>query len=331
MMFKARRLGRGHPGGSGTRASGWAVEEGDQGDRDWLRASQVSKGMWPRTACVLAGIMEEWPVREDLRQDLEVSVARERWLLLWAAALAMVPVLSAQAPKPTFDVASVKKIDPSAPFVPTKTYPLDSAVYAPPNATVSSLIAFAYNVLENQVVGGPDWIRWDHFEIDARSAGESSADEKRLMVQSLLEERFGLVVHEEQRRTELGSLVMARDDGRPGPGLTQCDDLSAPAAQVVWPRGGRLSARRCAPMSAVADVAARILELPVIDKTGLTGLWNHLLTYADPRPLPPGVNADPNLTPFPTALVEQLSLRVETGVGLVDVLVVDSVQQPTEN
>lgn len=44
--------------------------------------------------------------------------------------------------------------------------------------------------------------RGDHFEINARSAGESSADEKRLMVQSLLEERFRLAVHTEQRKME---------------------------------------------------------------------------------------------------------------------------------
>jgi uncharacterized protein (TIGR03435 family) len=80
-------------------------------------------------------------------------------------------------------------------------------------------------------------------------------------------------------------------------------------------------------MSAVAVLAGRVLERPVVDRTGLTGRWNLRLTYADPL----GVDADPNLPSFSAALQEQLGVKVESGVGLLDVLVVDSVQPPTEN
>jgi uncharacterized protein (TIGR03435 family) len=202
-------------------------------------------------------------------------------------------------------------------------------VFHSPNATVLTLITFAYRISDRQVVGGPAWIRTDLFEVNARSAGESSDEEKRPMVQSLLEDRFGLRVHHEQRRMKFGSLVMARDGGSVGPGLTQCDEADQAAAPVVWPRGGRLFIRRCALISSVADGAAGILELPVVDRTGLTGRWNVLLAYADSQPSPR--DPDPNLVSFRTALQEQLGLKVEDGVGPLDVLVIDWVTQPTEN
>jgi uncharacterized protein (TIGR03435 family) len=87
-------------------------------------------------------------------------------------------------------------------------------------------------------------------------------------------------------------------------------------------------------MSVIVNLAAGILRMPVVDKTGLTGMWRHELVFADPQPIPPGAArdlADPNLPSFSTALQEQLGLKLESGTGPVDVLVVDSVQQPTEN
>jgi uncharacterized protein (TIGR03435 family) len=77
------------------------------------------------------------------------------------------------------------------------------------------------------------------------------------------------------------------------------------------------------------------LGTPVVDRTGLTGLWNFELVFLQLQPLPPGRQRDladqENVPSFATALQEQLGLKLESGRGPVNVLVVDSVEQPTEN
>jgi uncharacterized protein (TIGR03435 family) len=74
---------------------------------------------------------------------------------------------------------------------------------------------------------------------------------------------------------------------------------------------------------------------PVVDRTGVTGPWTYYIFYARPEPLPPGRERDlaeqENLLPFEAALQQELGLRLEPGRGPVDVIVIDSVQQPTEN
>jgi uncharacterized protein (TIGR03435 family) len=120
----------------------------------------------------------------------------------------------AQEARPAFEVASVRKqaavvrSEPSA--VPT---PTTSTTYRTRNATVASFIVFAYGVIAAQVVGGPSWVHEDFFEIDARPGREASRDEMRLMVRSLLEDRFKLVIHREQRQLRTSTIVLARQDG----------------------------------------------------------------------------------------------------------------------
>lgn len=91
-------------------------------------------------------------------------------------------------------------------------------------------------------------------------------------------------------------------------------------------------------MTDIANLAAAVLRIPIVEKTGLTGLWDHEITFlvepshsstarAGTEPL----SVDSSLAPFPTALQEQLGLTLETGRGPVDVLVIDSVRQPKAN
>jgi uncharacterized protein (TIGR03435 family) len=255
---------------------------------------------------------------------------------LFAFLLALTTVAAAQTPRPTFEVASIKKRDPSVPFIPTRTSPPPprSTVFNRPNATVASLILFAYDLRAFQLVGGPDWISHDTFEISARAPVEVTSDEMRPMVRSLLEDRFDLVVRKEQRQMRYQALVIARSDGRLGPKLTQCGGSPKP---VRIPRGG-LVMRGCSSVSAIRNAASGILRTPVIDKTGLAGMWHHELVFLDPEISAPSQTAgsqppiiEPDLVSFSTALQEQLGLRLEPAEGPVDVVVIESVQLPTEN
>ena len=108
-----------------------------------------------------------------------------RWS--WLAFLGLVAVTSAQPAKPTFEVASVnRQIDP-APVQPPTERP---HVFYRRNATAAQLIRFAFDLHATQLIGGPSWIRKDGFEINGKAAGPVSERDMRLMVQSLLEERF---------------------------------------------------------------------------------------------------------------------------------------------
>jgi uncharacterized protein (TIGR03435 family) len=90
----------------------------------------------------------------------------------------------------------------------------------------------------------------------------------------------------------------------------------------------------CGTIADLVQIALINLRTPVVDKTGLTGRWHVEITFIDPRRPPsagvaPAADIDPNLTEMRTALQEQLGLKLESARGPVDVLVVESVQQPT--
>jgi uncharacterized protein (TIGR03435 family) len=252
----------------------------------------------------------------------------------------MVVAMSAQTSKPTFAVASVKKqpaqIPPSRP--PSGTTQSTTAAFRRLNATVVSLVRFAYGIMDFQVIGGPEWAREDLFEINARAGGPATSEQMQPMVQSLLEDRFKLVVRREQREMRTSALVLARDDGRLGPQVEKCDDPAnlPPPKPIRVPPGASLPySVRCGPISNVASLASALLKMPVVDRSGVTGLWTYTLVFLQLEPLPPGLLRDladrENVPPFATALRDQLGLKLESGRGPVDVLVIDSVQQPTPN
>ena len=252
----------------------------------------------------------------------------KKLLVLTGVLFAAVPAV-AQAPRPTFEVASVKKLEKPAPFAPVRTRGM---VYARTNATLASLVQFAYNVQDFELVGGPDWIRRDLFEIEGRASREMSFEEMRPLVQSLLEDRFKLAVRREQRDMRRAELTLARNDGRLGPALEPCADPKAPIEPPKIPRGAVGFAMRCQPISSLSHPAVlRYLQMPVVDKTGLSGLWDYQIFFGDPRNLSAAAEPDPNVPPLETALRDQLGLKVEFIRGPVDVLIVESAQQPSEN
>ncbi|MGH9240570.1 MAG: TIGR03435 family protein [Vicinamibacterales bacterium] len=247
---------------------------------------------------------------------------------IWGAA-----ALGGQEQNPAFEVASVRQnvsgsgssnvnIKPGGNFTAT-------------NFSLVRLMLMAYNVTEAQVIGGPDWVRNDRFDIVAKAAPEANGSQLARMLRALLEERFTLRLRNEQREMPLFEMTLARDDGRVGPNLHDCsnkDDtggVSTPQKPFTAPRGGAVAAGACAPMSNVAGLAAARLQAIVKDKTGLAGQWRYNIYFGPDLPDPNSAN--PDLPSFVTALREQLGLKVERTRGQVDVLVVESVEKPTEN
>jgi uncharacterized protein (TIGR03435 family) len=231
------------------------------------------------------------------------------------------------------------------------------------NETFWRLVAEAYAMPQTlprfRIVGGPDWIDRDRFDVEGVSQDPLTRDQARLMLRSLLAERFKLAVHVETRPLPVFELVVARADGRPGPELRRSDvdctalraagtnASAAPSGQAPCVMGfgfGRLTAKGMT-MGELATVGlSNIAGRPVLDRTGLPGAFDWTLVWTPdnlpPRPAgaPPdqpirvnGLDVDPNGPPLPTALQEQLGLKLQSATGPVDVVVIDRVEKPSEN
>ncbi|SRR5687767_6335279 len=240
---------------------------------------------------------------------------------------------------PKFDVASVKRSSPQASGVSFGAQP--GGRWSMVNGLVETLIRQAYVSQMYDLSRSPDWVRAEHYDIQAKSERNPDREQMRLMLQALLAERFGLVVHSEVQERPILALVVARSDGRLGERLRRstidCEAVTAARREgrspAVSPSNG---APACGFTSNGAEIRAGgvpISRLPgmlgpqdgriIIDKTGLSGNFEFTLTLSN----------DLDTAPYPlsTALEDQLGLKLEAQRAAVQVLVVDQVQRPTED
>lgn len=227
-----------------------------------------------------------------------------------------------QAPAPLrFEVVSVKLSNPandhSASGVETKRGRLTAT-----NVTLKRCILGAYGIRPHQIVGGPDWLDADTFDILAK-ADEPVGDEMlSRMMQTLLAERFKLAFHRETRTMQ----AFVLEAGRSAPKLEKADGGEG---KTVSSRGG-LDARNIS-MNRFAEVLSRQMDLPVVNLTAIEGVFNVKLKWtpegaagaaALPADAPPAIF---------TAIQEQLGLRLRSQKTPIEVLVIDHAEKPGEN
>src|SRR5882762_10024904 len=128
-------------------------------------------------------------------------------------------LVRAQAPttnadRPTFDAASVKA---NTSAIPRVMLQFPGGRLNGVNITVQALLGLAYRVQPFQIVGAPDWIGSERYDVVATSAFTPTLDQRALMVQALLADRFRLTVHRETREVPIYALVLAKNDGMLGP------------------------------------------------------------------------------------------------------------------
>lgn len=294
------------------------------------------------------------------RLALRVRSAVALWAVMIASAtVAVRPQATEQQPPLRFEVASVK---PSG-TEPGGTPPGGGRVIAR-GATVEGLMLRAYGVRPFQIEGGPAWIRSEAFDISAKAPSEAVTEaEMYEMVKDLLADRFGLRVRRETRDQAVYRLRLVAGDGRLGPGLRrtslECQqwiDAKVRGTTSAPPRGGATdpSQPRCGvsgtspiaanaavrltmggvPMAQLGERLVNALAAPVIDETGLTGLYDIALEYERPKQSAPQgsvsfeVGTAMHPPPIEAALPQQLGLRLERGTGPVNVLVVEAVKRP---
>ena len=252
----------------------------------------------------------------------------------------MPPRLLAADGKPLeFDVVSVRPNRSGDEAMRVVSPPLSDGVTIT-NMPLENIISWAYGItIRNQVSGLPDWARQERFDIKAKVADEDLAAFRKVldpivrvsMLQKILVDRFHLKSHYETRTLAGYGLVV----GKSGSKLTEVDP---PANQDGVKDGGHRQVGRgdyeSFGMWMLPFVRQLMQELGcvVIDKTNLHGYYNYTLKWT-PEDAQPGADntvSAPGPSIF-TAVQEQLGLKLEPAKVPTQVLVIDSVERPSEN
>jgi uncharacterized protein (TIGR03435 family) len=234
--------------------------------------------------------------------------------------------------RPAFEVVSVKPATPEnrAMGIGLYTYP-GGRIHAA-NYRLRQLIHDAYNIDMYRILGGPRWVDEDRFDVEAKPAASSDLDkwapesfksppnaEMRLMLQTLLADRFQLKVHSETRKELVYVLVVSKG----GPRLKPPASTTAQPFVSFLPNG---LAGQNATVDQLVDRLAKLLGRPVLNRTGIQGNFDFRIEYP-----PEDVADNDDRTLLLSAIQEQAGLKLETEPGSVDVLVIDSVEKPSGN
>jgi uncharacterized protein (TIGR03435 family) len=276
----------------------------------------------------------------------------------------------------TFEVASVK---PSAP--PPAAGGRGGVFFGPPrggpgtpdpgqitwtNATLKNLLMTAYDVKSYQV-SGPAWMDAERYDIVAKVPVGATKEQVNVMWQNLLAERFGVTLHHEFKEFKVEELVVAKgghklkesaeDPAAPPPSgppqFGKSGELIVPGLVTMISMGSNgpsaHSVAKAQPLSKLTTMLGNQLNRPVLDKTGLTGLYDFSLEFTpdlsgipmpvlaagQPGPGPvtsPGASASDPVPDLAAAVQQQLGLRLVASKAKLDVLMIDKAEKvPTDN
>lgn len=275
--------------------------------------------------------------------------------------------------KMSFDVSSVKQntsggnaAHTNFPWAMTSEVPQTGGLFLATNWPLYQYIFFAYKadlIQQTAILDAlPKWTKSEHFDIEARAQGNPTGDQYRLMIQSLLADRFKLAVHFETRDVPVFDLVLAKP-GKLGSQLRlHVDDPPCDGPSSVSPAGllaadpdgfpqvcgrvGPVRPKMQGPIAAfggrdvtLTDLANRLgylaiseLGRPLIDGTGLKGKVDVFIEWAPPVP------PNPNITPAPQdapglaeAFSQQLGLKLEAAKAPLKSIVIDQIEEPWPN
>lgn len=240
---------------------------------------------------------------------------------VFAAGVAlMVVTIAAQQPRLRFDSTTIVAAGTGG-AAPTGTP--ETSLFRRSNVTVAGLIQFAYEVGSFELLGGPDWVRVDRFDVTGSMRPGASDADVRQMVQSLLAEGFALRLDREVRDMSY-YVLRASADGSLGPRLQRCDPSaprSEPAPMRLPPDAVPMTAA-CVSMSEIAKRASTAVAAPVVDRSDIKGLWSYRITVQQPKV---GESVGPLVA---SAFREQLGLDLHLTKGRLPVMVIQSVARP---
>jgi len=293
-----------------------------------------------------------------MKRELRCAIALLAPVMFLASLLFSAPLQTLSA-RPSFDVASVKPHDSSDKRSAVTTR---GERFVATNYTLQRLVLLAYSggsnpLFEQQLIGGPSWISKDAFDIEGRTGSAAiSESQVRLMVQSLLEERFRLVLHHEMRDLPVYNLVVAKpgklkaseDQTPPNPSSNPAASAGPP--QGTYPRGraamwisasGIVLGGAAITLDSFANLLQQDVGRPIRNRTNLDGLFDIEMRILDrsssrrnaqalDRAIPNAPDPSSGATVF-SILQTDLGLRLDSARDAVDVFVVETVERPSSN
>jgi uncharacterized protein (TIGR03435 family) len=243
---------------------------------------------------------------------------------------------------PSFDVASIRQNTTSTDGhnhiynIPSESH------FRTVNVSLKDLIQYAYVLPKSQILGGPSWFDSAMFDIDAKSDASVDAQlhalpasearqQKCLMVQALLADRFQLKTHQESHELPVFNLVLAKGGPKFKPSDlngTTINSSTGSGIQRIHVQGSDNT------IELLARELAQQLGRVVVDKTGIDARYDLTLRWMPADRPAPLINGSPDPNPPPdlfTAIQEQLGLKLEPARGPVPVLVIDHADMPSEN
>jgi uncharacterized protein (TIGR03435 family) len=235
---------------------------------------------------------------------------------------------------PAFEAASIKPNNSGRAGSGISTYPARIKIV---NSPLTFCVQVAWNVKDFQISGSAGWMDTERYDIDAVAANPFNKDESRTMLQALLADRFGLVIHRETQDRAGYALVVGKNGAKlPAP-------IEDPSIMFnATPSGDMTLKAPNVSMTQLAGALSSALGGVVVDQTGIEGKFNISLQWTPdpamqprmmksgaPPPLPP-----PDAVPGPslfTAVQEKLGLKLESRKVPVEVIVIDHANRPSAN
>jgi uncharacterized protein (TIGR03435 family) len=217
-----------------------------------------------------------------------------------------------------FDVASIKPVRNAAPNA-QMSGDIDHGKITMDNAALRSMIGVAYDIQRVRVVGGPDWLDSDRYQIDARSDdAHASEAQLRLMLQRLLEGRFKLRVHKENKLLPTYTLLKAHggsklQKAKEGGNSNCAFTTEPPRSQLVCQK---------TPILGLINFLANMLRSPVIDKTELSGSYDFTFTWE---------TGDADFDSVLPGALNEIGLKLESKKAPTEIVIVDSAERASEN
>jgi uncharacterized protein (TIGR03435 family) len=235
--------------------------------------------------------------------------------------------------EPEFEVATIKPSDPAKCCA--RGWSMNGRRFFTINMNLKYLIQWAWGLQAKQVVGGPPWMDDSRFDINGEIDGDGTPNQHqwKMAVQKLLIERFQLQIRHEKREMQAFVLVIAKG----GPKLTPSDgnvkaiqsmSFGGAPGQTMYGRGVNASIA-----DFIGELQRIVMNRPIVDETGLTGVYNIQFEFTREDPDALGMTqlpdtAAPNLL---EALPQQLGLKLEGKKTPVDVIVIDHAESPAAN
>jgi uncharacterized protein (TIGR03435 family) len=279
-------------------------------------------------------------------------------LTILAMGLCLAASAQSSGDAPKFEAADVH-VSPKAQNPFGRTLPVRGGRYEIKTATMVDLVRMAYGLDADKILGGPNWVEMDRFDVVAKLPPGSTPETQKQMLQALLEDRFKLVTHKETKPLPTFALVQGKKHqlkeatGNESAGCKPQAGGSGPGGggQLMMgnPDGTTTTIRMgpgmtvefaCRNMTMEAFVSglrsmigANIGTNPVIEETGLKGAWNFDLKYSlSFNGLMMMGQPDAERLSLSQAIEKQLGLKLEERQVPTAVIVIDKVnQKPSPN